>query len=378
MKTKVYGSAKSSFALCIDELYEQFSKDFDEVDFLFFAIHPDFGVENINETIQKTFNTDKFLAFHAVDAFENENIVGKMSLCSVKFEREGEIKTFYLEDIDEDNSIEKSAEYFNSHIDSFHIFIAGLCGGKISSFAEKLSTKLKYEKVPNIVGGVSSGNLEADELMTYQFIDNRVIRNGFVVVSFSNVEYETGVSFGFQPYGISYEITKSKGNKLYSVDDGKSASYMATKMLENIGAPDMRYLWYVPFAIYNKERGYVNSLRTIANVTDEYVEFFAPIHNGDFFKLSFATDEDLLKEDAKIARDIIHQMPEPEMAFNFSCIARQYVLEDNQGKEAKTYRDIFATSLFGFFTFGEIGFDKAHKRLKFYNETSLITIMREK
>ena len=379
MISKIYSASESTISLCVDRLYEKFSKDFDSADFLFFAIHPDFGMEHINETIKTTFDTKNFLAFHAVDSFENTIIVEKgVTLCSINFEKKGKIKSFYIEDIQAKESLKKSAEYLNANSDNFHIFIGGLCGGKIAHFIEELSTKLTYKTLDNIVGGVSSGDLTSEELLTYQFIDNKVIKNGFVIVSFENIEYSTGVSFGFQPYGIIYEITKVKGTKLYTLDDGKSASYMATKMLEHIGVCDVRYLWYIPFAIFNKERGYINSLRTISKITDEYIEFFAPVKKGDFFKLSFATNEDLLQEDGRIARKTVQKLSNPEIAFNFSCVARQYVLEEYQDKELKTYIDIFGINLFGFFTFGEIGFDKAHKEFKFYNETSLIAIMREK
>jgi len=379
MVSKIYSASEPTLSLCVKKLYKNFSKDFINTDFLFFAIHPDFEIELVNETIKKIFNTEKFLAFHAVDSFQNSNIIGKgITLCSIKFEKQGKIKSFYVEDIEAKESLQKSAEYLNANHDDFHIFVGGLCGGKISYFIDELSSKLTYKTLDNIIGGVSSGDLTSDEVLTYQFIADKIIKNGFVIVSFENVEYSTGVSFGFQPYGITYEITKAEGTKLYSVDDGKSASYMATKMLENVGVSDVRYLWYLPFSMLNKERGYVNSLRTVAKIRNEYVELFAPVKNGDFFKLSFATDEDLLQEDARIARKTIQKLPNPEIAFNFSCIARQYVLEENQDKELKNYIDIFGTHLFGFFTFGEIGFDKAYKNLTFYNETSLITIMREK
>jgi len=380
MLSKIYSASEATLSLSLKKLHKNFSKDFTSVDFLFFAIHPDFGMDCINESIKKTFNTEDFLAFHAVDSFQNATIVGKgITLCSIKFEKQGKIKSFYIEDIQAEGSLDKSTEYLNTHPNDFHIFIGGVCDGKLSYFIDNLSEKLTYKTLDNIIGGVSSGDLTSDTLLTYQFIDNKIIKNGFVVVSFENVEYSSGISFGFQPYGISYEITKAEGTRLYSIDDGKSASYMATKMLENVSDSfDIRYLWYIPFAIFSKERGYINSLRTVANITDEYIEFFAPVKEGDFFKLSFATDEDLLEEDARIARVSMRQLSNPEIAFNFSCIARQYVLEENQDKEPKTYMDIFSTNLFGFFTFGEIGFDKAHKKLNFYNETSLITIMREK
>jgi len=380
MISKIYSASESTLSLSLEKLHEAFLADCSSADFLFFAIHPDFGVESVNESIKQTFNTDQFLAFHAVDSFENAVIVEKgIALCSIKFEKQGKIKSFYIEDIEADGSLEKSREYFNTHSNDFHIFIAGVCGGKIASFIESLSKELTYKTLDNIVGGVSSGDLTSDELLTYQFIDGKVIKNGFAIISFENVEYSTGVSFGFQPYGITYEIAKAEGTKLYSIDEGKSASYMATKMLEDLSDDaDIRYLWYIPFAIFTKERGYMNSLRTIANVTDEYIEFFAPLKKGDFFKLSFATSEDLFAEDARIARATLRQLRNPEIAFSFSCIARQYVLEEHQEREPQTYMDIFGSNIFGFFTFGEIGFDKAHKKLQFYNETSLIMIMREK
>jgi hypothetical protein len=182
---------------------------------------------------------------------------------------------------------------------------------------------------------------------------------------------------GFKPYGINYEVTKAKGNKLYNIDDGRSASYIAYKLLDNIGVDDAKYLWYVPLHILNKEGGYTTTLRTIKSITDKYIEFFAPIKEGDFFKLSFATSQELVDEDKRVAREMLKDLEDPEIAFNFSCIARQYVLDDRKKEESQAYMDLFRTNLFGFFTFGEIGADKLNKKLRFYNETSLVVIMKE-
>ena len=378
MKTKIYSASLSSLEASIQQLYDDFLQDFEEADFFFFALNPDCDVTKVNDTIFQIFHTKNFLAFHAVDSFFNVKIPGEgITLLSIQFEKKGKISSFYIEDITSQNALNQTAHYLNNNSDKFHIFIGGLCGGAISAFIEQIAQKLNYTSLNNIVGGISSGNLDAQEVLTYQFFDDKIIKNGFVIISFENVAYSTGVSFGFKPYGITYEVTKAHGNKLYDIDDGKSASYMASKMLENVGTTDVRYLWYLPFAIFHKERGCIEHLRTIAHLDDKYIELFGPIQEGDFFKLSFATYDDLLKEDTRIAREIIHMVREPEIAFNFSCIARQYVLEEHQEQELQTYQDIFQTNLFGFFTFGEIGFDKAHKRLTFHNETSLITIMRE-
>jgi hypothetical protein len=68
----------------------------------------------------------------------------------------------------------------------------------------------------------------------------------------------------------------------------------------------------------------------------------------------------------------------PEFAINFSCIARQYVLEDKQNQESEIYTSVLNCPLFGFFTFGEIGPDKYYKKLNLYNETSLLLAVKER
>lgn len=379
MISKIYSTSGTVFSSLLQQLQKVFLDDFQSADFLFFAIHPDFAIESINKEIRQYFHTDQFLAFHAVDSFSNNAITEKgITLCCIKFQRSATIKTFYIEDITTEDALTKTATYLNTNKDKFHIFLAGVCDGNIASFIEALSPLLGYKPLDNIIGGVSSGNLESEELHTFQFIDDKIIRNGFVIVSFENMHYSTDISLGFQPYGITYEVQKASGTRLYSVDDGKSASYMATKMLKNIGAEDTKYLWYLPFSILSNQKGYVKSVRTIAKIKDEYLELFAPMKEGDFFKLSFATPDDLIDEDKRIARKVIKKLPNPEVLFNFSCIARQYVLEDKQEQELKAYVDIIRSNLFGFFTFGEIGPDKMYNNLIFYNETSLVATMREK
>ncbi len=379
MTSKIYSVSGDSLTSLLQKLQKIFINDLGNADFFFFAIHPDFEIELINKKIKEFFHTNQFIAFHAVDSFKNHEVIEQgITLCCIQFQQHGQINTFYIEDIDIEGTLEKTALYLNTNKKKFHIFLAGICNGNIAKFIEELSPLLNYKPLNNIVGGVSSGNLKANELHTCQFIDDKIIKNGFVIISFENIEYSINVSLGFQAYGITYEVLKANGTKLYTIDNGKSASYMVKKILENVGTEDNKYLWYVPFAILSKQRTYVKSLRTVSCIKDEYVELFAPINEGDSFKLSFAAPEDLIKENKYIAKDTVMKLPNPEIAFNFSCIARQYVLEDKQDQEIQVYRDVFRSNLFGFFTFGEIGPDKMYTNLTFYNETSLVVIMREK
>lgn len=384
MISKVYSAAKSSFLFCIEELEADVRLQFGAYDFLLFSIHPSFPVENINHIIKKVFQTDNFVAFHAINAFKDDEIVEEaVTVCCFKFQKQGKINTYYVEDIanfKRDDTVNQTAGYFNQHSDQFHIILTSLCDGDISFFIDDVSKKLNYTSIDNIVGGVASGTEENGVLHTFQFIDGKIIKNGFIVLSFENVEGAIESSLGFKPYGITYKITKSEGTKLYAVDDGKSFSYMMQKMLNGLSETkkDVRDLWYTPLRILNEENGYTSTLRTVERVEDDYVNFFAPLKNGEYFKLSFASSEELIESDDTTAKNLMKKITEPEISFNFSCVARQYVLEEKQQQEVEIYTKNFNTHLFGFFTFGEIGPDEMYNKLKLYNETSFAVVMRER
>jgi len=381
MKSAVYTSnGLEDNAIAI--LHQKVSKEFGSADYMIFTLPSKYNLQKAAQEIKTHFLTEEFTLFHTYEHFNSDKIVGEaISVCCFEFSNDASIEPFYIEDIHNTAALEETANYLNTKQDKFHIVLAGLCNSEIGSFIETLSSKIDYSPLDNIVGGVSSGVKLDNKIQTFQYIDGKLIKNGLVILSFSNVEAYIGTSLGFTPYGITYKIKKAQANRLYSVDDGKSFSYILNQILCNIDHKnrDLRYLWYAPLSILSQEDGYVTTLRTVKNITTDYVEFFAPLQEGEYFKLSFATPEDLLTSDTNIAKDLSQKIDKKaDIAFNFSCISREYVLEDMQEKELTIYNESFGVPLFGFFTFGEIGPDKMYKRLQFYNETSLAVVMREK
>lgn len=85
----------------------------------------------------------------------------------------------------------------------------------------------------------------------------------------------------------------------------------------------------------------------------------------------------LLKEDEKTALKLKEKIS-PEIIFNFSCVAREYILDDKKLKENEIYSQILNAPLFGFFTYGEIGPDYSFQTSKLYNQSSLIVAIKEK
>jgi len=61
--------------------------------------------------------------------------------------------------------------------------------------------------------------------------------------------------------------------------------------------------------------------------------------------------------------------------FDFSCIARQYILKEKANDELEIFIEQINAPLFGFFTFGEI--KNIKKNVVLFNQTSLIAGVRE-
>ena len=85
----------------------------------------------------------------------------------------------------------------------------------------------------------------------------------------------------------------------------------------------------------------------------------------------------LLKADEKNAKELKEKIS-PELIFNFSCAAREFILEDKKMEENEIYSQILNAPLFGFFTYGEIGPDYKFTTSKLYNQSSLVVAIKEK
>jgi len=373
MKVSVYSSNINDLLEALKEIKNQIQKDFKRIDFLLIALNPKY--ESIDKEINTIFPDIKYVAFHAIDAFKNDEISTDITIAVFEFEKNANINLYYIDNLNL-NNIRKVIDYLNKNKAFFHIMIAGLSENN-NKYLDFIGNNLRFSPINNIIGGVSSGVKIFNELRTWQFTNNKIIKNGLIIISFKNVKAQIGISLGFKPYGITYKITKAKNSKLYEVDYGIKFSTIAKKLLKGIKDIDKKYLWYMPLNILDEKDGYVATLRIIKEVKKEYVELFGDIKNGQKFKLSFATEDDLLEEDKKIAIKVKEQIKEVDAIFNFSCIAREYILANKQKEEVKIYYKIFKAPLFGFFTYGEIGPDKMHKKLKLYNETSLILAIKE-
>ena len=372
MKISILSSNKQNLFEALKEIKAQIQKDFEKIDFLLIALNPKY--KSIEKEINQIFPNIKYIAFHAINAFKNDEITTNITISVFKFENNADINLYWIESFDLDN-IKNTIDYLNNNKNCFHIMITSF-NEKINKYLNDISNQLHYSPIDNIIGGVSSGIEIDNELRTWQFTNNKVIKNGLVIISFKNVKAQIGISLGFKPYGITYKVTKANESKIYEVNNGINFSNIVKELLKKIEIKT-EYLWYIPICLLREEDNKIVTLRTFKEIKKDYVELFGDIKNGQKFKLSFATEDDLLEEDKKTAIKVKEKIKKADAIFNFSCIARKYILDNKQKEEIKIYSKIFKTPLFGFITFGEIGPDKIYKKLELHNESSLLLAIKE-
>ena len=379
MRAKIYYSNNKVFKFALEEIYKQFLDDFmiDKFDFIIFAIDSNYNYQDINFSIKKIFNTNNFIAFNATNSFARDKIIeeGVVALF-IKFENNGKIDTYYQDDLELKDDL---INYLQKHNDNLNIILS-YPSEDIPNFIKELNKQLGELGDNNIslLGGLCSGYLDSEELVAYQYIDGKIIKNGFILISFENCEFLKEVSLGYKAIGPHYKVNVAKDNRVYVVDY-EDASLITKKLLKGIENPSIQNLWFSPLVILDEKDGEVDIVRTFKDIKyGEYVEFFGPIERDALVKLSFATEEMLLENNRKKATLIKENLNEIELGFNFSCIARQYSLGEKQENEIKEYAQIFNAPIFGFFTFGEIDKSKISNKIKFYNQTSLVCGIKEK
>jgi len=381
MECIIHTSIASKFDAAIGEIFASYrrQKGNQPWDFVMIALSYRYPVEEVHDSIRRYCGDCDYLAFHSTDSFNGAQIInGGVTALFISFEREGWVECFIGRDVSQGNDslLRDTVTYLEQRSDAAHLMIGGLCHNEMAFFVERLSRK----KIPvdKILGGLSSGFPIGEESNTYQFYQGEVIRDGFVIVTFHQVQMASSVAMGFRPVGTQYTITRAEGYRLYEVDNGEPFRDTISKLMEDIEEFQAEYLWYTPVIILEDSRSQeLLTQRTFRKMTPQWVEFYGPVREGQIIKLSYGEAEDLLEADRKSARKLRNDLPDPELLFNFSCTARQYVLERKQEAENAAYLEKTKTPLFGFFTFGEIGHDPQKRSLQFYNETSLLIGMRE-
>ena len=380
METFIVSSRNPILRFAVRELKEKAPKGFD---FALFAISPSYPYQDVPTTIKNEFGGINYAAFNSLSAFENIKIINNGIVgCFFKFNSpKTKVSIFSKGKISATNTTEILKEllgFLKSNAENLNIVIGDFVKGEVPVFIEKVGEELLKQKInTSLIGGIITTPIKGKKREKgYLFHNGNIIEDGLIIISLSNVDHQIQVSSGVFKKGPVYTVTKCDSFRIYELNKRK-ASYLPKKLLKDIeiSEDDKFLLWYTPFGILGSNSR-IEALRVIKDFTDDYIELWGPIKEGDKLKLSIVLSTELLKDAEETARKLKANFGIADFCFNFSCIAREKVLEQFEEKEIEIYGRLLNAPLFGFFTHGEIA--RKNGTLKVHNLTSVIVAVRER
>jgi hypothetical protein len=184
---------------------------------------------------------------------------------------------------------------------------------------------------------------------------------------------------GWDPFGPSRTITRSKGNVLYELD-GQPALGLYKRYLgeQAAGLPATGLLF--PLTV---QAGGAEVTRTILSVNeqDQSLTFAGDVPQGAKARLMKANFDRLVDGAHGAAEGSAQGLHgrRPELAILISCVGRKLVLKQRVEEELEAVQDVIGAgvAMAGFYSYGEICPSAPNASCELHNQTMTITTLRE-
>jgi hypothetical protein len=378
MKSYIITTENFTLDTAFHELFTLFAERHGDLryDFVLIALPPQMATTGLEQAVETVADPNRVCVFHAVEAPCFEPDVSRIVALFIVFERQGYVDCHFEESFDRHGqAVERTLRYLNRHADAFHLMFVTAYHHNVSRFIDTLS---KRSTSPiKIVGGVCAPHVSDQYQPQELYHGGRTTEQGFLIVSLHRVQSHVETAMGFKPMGVRYVVSKVEDDRILEVDDGLPFPRIVAELADGIEPMQTEYLRYTPVILLDNEGARTINLRTFRRIREEDVAFYGPIETGQKIKLSYGESHHLLQASEKAARRMAIRMPACDLVFNFSCVFRQYVLEEKAPKECETYQNALGAPVFSMFSHGEIGTDSIDGRLRFYNETSILAGLAE-
>lgn len=234
----------------------------------------------------------------------------------------------------------------------------------------------------HITGGLSGDGANFKE--TFVFLDEAPATGVIAALGLYGNDLLVGYgSFGgWDPFGPSRIITKSKGNVLYELD-GKSALELYKQYLgeQAKGLPASGLLFPLEVRLQEGEPALVRSIAAV-DEKEQSLTFFGDVPEGaraQLMKANFDRLVDGSASAAKASQDSLGGF-KADLAILISCVGRKVVLAQRTEEEVDAVREVLGeqTALTGFYSYGEIAPFSVNGKGEFHNQTMTITALGEK
>jgi hypothetical protein len=273
----------------------------------------------------------------------------------------------------------KLAQFFKTK-DLAHIFV--LSDGQNVNGSELVNGMTKHlPETVSITGGLAGDGSRFQE--TFVLWDNKAETGTIAAIGFYGDSIKIGYSSqgGWDPFGPTRIITKSKGNILYEMD-GKPALELYKRYLGEKASelPASALLFPLDIKTNEHEKALVRTILSV-NEKDQSMVFAGDMPEGSFARLMKANFDRLVDGAHDAAENTGKSMVKesPDLAILISCVGRKLILGQRTEEEVETVQDVLGknTMMTGFYSYGEIAPFTKGARVELHNQTMTITAFKE-
>ncbi len=249
-----------------------------------------------------------------------------------------------------------------------------------SELTKGLNSRLN-DKI-SITGGLAG---DQDDFSETVIVHNRAGEKNLVLaIGFYSEHLQVGYGSmgGWDSFGVDREVTKSKGNILYELDN-LPALELYKRYLGSHAAnlPASALLFPLSLKIKDSETAVVRTVLAV-NESDGSMVFAGDIPQGEYVRLMKANSDRLIDGAhgaAEMSKTSLKDSS-PDLAILISCVGRKLVLKQRVEEELEIIRESIGqnAAMTGFYSYGEICPVKPFEQhCELHNQTMTITLFKE-
>ncbi len=316
----------------------------------------------------------------AGEIFQETVTDNKIVLIALEFEKTA-IKTTQVNIQDYSNSYESGKALVKELINNELAYILVISDGSFVNGSELV--KGINDATDNKI--LVTGGLAGDDdnfQTTLVGLNENATKGNIVAVGFygKNILVTHGSQGGWDTFGMEKIVTKSKGNKLFEIDN-KNALSIYKKYLGPDAAhlPSSALLFPLSIQLEGAPEPIVRTILSI-DENENSLTFAGDIPTGAKVRFMRANLDKLITASTIAAANTVNSnKKEPSFALLISCVGRKLVLGPRIEEEIESIRDIIGmnTVFGGFYSYGEISPFNEKGNCQLHNQTMTITCFDE-
>ncbi len=240
----------------------------------------------------------------------------------------------------------------------------------------------KINNTISITGGLAADQADFKETLVLHNgpgFSNKIVAVGFYG---EDIHIGYGSKGGWGTFGVDREVTKSRANVLYELDNQPALDLYKRYLGPHAEKlPSSALLFPISLRLKDLETPLVRTVLSV-NEEDGSMTFAGDIPQGEIIRLMNTNYEKLIEGAhgaAEMSVESLHDM-QPDLAILISCVGRNLVLKHRTDEEIENVCEVLGEGarIAGFYSYGELCPSKSTDlKCELHNQTMTITTFKE-